>query len=534
MVNLFKRGPASDRAAKRYPEALADLLTLGKPAEDATYDGWAARLKDHALDLIRMVLDDDLNARKEKDPAVWAPLHALRTLGVLGPAEAAEPLLACLAWDDEWGRTVLPEVYAGIGAPAVPLLQDYLADASRNEWARIYAADCLAAIAKAHADVKDEIVAFLTAFLDRSAADANQVEEAVTTFAIYNLAHLGARSAYDAIKRAYAENRVDPQVIGLDDVEVDLGMRPAPDYDAAPKPPDEPGVRLSLRCKACGRERSYLFPKVYCDLGTVRRKEESPKYNPIIIPQRVVCQKCGAVDQYEIGGMGQVALLADLLMKVEPELEKLRRPDQRVQYTEFTTRWGSMHPLAAIERYEREIARYPNDSSLHVGFGQVLRFLGRGDEAEAEQRKALELDPVNPEAWVNLAQMAAERGAVAEARELWQKVLALGLDSRLPVDQRELLTAAAREALDDLRHGRKIEVMGPPLVHGAAARAALAGAPRATRRQPARPPVAPPASPPPVAATMRSAPKVGRNEPCPCGSGKKYKHCHGRPGQQPR
>ncbi|MET0606733.1 MAG: SEC-C metal-binding domain-containing protein, partial [Beijerinckiaceae bacterium] len=22
--------------------------------------------------------------------------------------------------------------------------------------------------------------------------------------------------------------------------------------------------------------------------------------------------------------------------------------------------------------------------------------------------------------------------------------------------------------------------------------------------------------------------KVGRNEPCPCGSGKKYKHCHGQ------
>jgi preprotein translocase subunit SecA len=26
----------------------------------------------------------------------------------------------------------------------------------------------------------------------------------------------------------------------------------------------------------------------------------------------------------------------------------------------------------------------------------------------------------------------------------------------------------------------------------------------------------------------RATPKVGRNEPCPCGSGKKYKHCHGR------
>jgi preprotein translocase subunit SecA len=26
----------------------------------------------------------------------------------------------------------------------------------------------------------------------------------------------------------------------------------------------------------------------------------------------------------------------------------------------------------------------------------------------------------------------------------------------------------------------------------------------------------------------RETPKVGRNDPCPCGSGKKYKHCHGR------
>jgi uncharacterized protein YecA (UPF0149 family) len=26
----------------------------------------------------------------------------------------------------------------------------------------------------------------------------------------------------------------------------------------------------------------------------------------------------------------------------------------------------------------------------------------------------------------------------------------------------------------------------------------------------------------------REAPKVGRNEPCPCGSGKKFKSCCGR------
>ena len=34
-----------------------------------------------------------------------------------------------------------------------------------------------------------------------------------------------------------------------------------------------------------------------------------------------------------------------------------------------------------------------------------------------------------------------------------------------------------------------------------------------------------PAAPAPRAMPQR---KVSRNEPCPCGSGKKYKHCHGR------
>ncbi|NHB83715.1 hypothetical protein G7085_00705 [Tessaracoccus sp. HDW20] len=33
--------------------------------------------------------------------------------------------------------------------------------------------------------------------------------------------------------------------------------------------------------------------------------------------------------------------------------------------------------------------------------------------------------------------------------------------------------------------------------------------------------------------TASSVEKVGRNQPCPCGSGKKYKLCHGRPGRLP-
>ena len=33
---------------------------------------------------------------------------------------------------------------------------------------------------------------------------------------------------------------------------------------------------------------------------------------------------------------------------------------------------------------------------------------------------------------------------------------------------------------------------------------------------------------PVVQQVVNGLPKVGRNDPCPCGSGKKYKQCHGR------
>jgi uncharacterized protein YecA (UPF0149 family) len=65
----------------------------------------------------------------------------------------------------------------------------------------------------------------------------------------------------------------------------------------------------------------------------------------------------------------------------------------------------------------------------------------------------------------------------------------------------------------------------------------------AQRRQPARPAPVQQATPEPVASgngggmpdepeilyetVRRDGDKVGRNDPCPCGSGKKYKRCHG-------
>jgi preprotein translocase subunit SecA len=42
------------------------------------------------------------------------------------------------------------------------------------------------------------------------------------------------------------------------------------------------------------------------------------------------------------------------------------------------------------------------------------------------------------------------------------------------------------------------------------------------------PQASPEGTPAGVVTPLRAEPKIGRNEPCPCGSGKKYKHCHGQ------
>ena len=132
MPKLFSRKPKTDPALADFPEPFAELISYGKPADDTDYAAWAAQLAPYTADLVRMVLDDDLNERDENDPAVWAPLHALKVLGVLGPVEAAEPLTECLDWEDEWFDEELPEVYAAIGPEAIPVLRAYLYDAAHE------------------------------------------------------------------------------------------------------------------------------------------------------------------------------------------------------------------------------------------------------------------------------------------------------------------------------------------------------------------------------------------------------------------
>ena len=89
----------------------------------------------------------------------------------------------------------------------------------------------------------------------------------------------------------------------------------------------------------------------------------------------------------------------------------------------------------------------------------------------------------------------------------------------LPSAQPEVQQAQAPRAPQQRLQTGRSEV-GTPAPAARAQAPVGAGAPRG--------PMPPPQGPRQPIAPVRVEKKVGRNDPCPCGSGKKYKQCHGK------
>jgi preprotein translocase subunit SecA len=91
---------------------------------------------------------------------------------------------------------------------------------------------------------------------------------------------------------------------------------------------------------------------------------------------------------------------------------------------------------------------------------------------------------------------------------------------RRPEDVAAVEPAAPDPSTLRFQHAAAPSLVAPP--PDSAPPAGFGGAPSG------QPSPRPPPEAEPVQTYVREQPKVGRNEPCPCGSGKKYKQCHGR------
>jgi tetratricopeptide (TPR) repeat protein len=140
---------------------------------------------------------------------------------------------------------------------------------------------------------------------------------------------------------------------------------------------------------------------------------------------------------------GLAAEQAEEILKVYPESEAATR----LLATAARLLGDPLRSLTLLEPISR---RYRDSPSFLHEFGQTLGALGRGDEAVAALRKAVELDPGLTAAWRSLGDQLALAGDEAGSRDAYEKHFAVAIRHPELIEAIELLRAgklAKAEAL---------------------------------------------------------------------------------------
>ncbi|MFO7907629.1 MAG: DUF1186 domain-containing protein [Pirellulaceae bacterium] len=144
----------------------------------------------------------------------WLPVTAWRTLAELRASECVEPLLDMVCHldveYDDCCSLELPHVFGKIGKPAIGALVHVARDVNQRDFVRSIATDGLWRVAEYHPETRDDVVPVLTELMT-NAAD-NSVEFNSTL--LVSLVELVAVEAAEAIERAFANNLIDVGMMG--------------------------------------------------------------------------------------------------------------------------------------------------------------------------------------------------------------------------------------------------------------------------------------------------------------------------------
>jgi tetratricopeptide (TPR) repeat protein len=158
-------------------------------------------------------------------------------------------------------------------------------------------------------------------------------------------------------------------------------------------------------------------------------------------------------------------------------------------------------------------------ADLAVARATLLQEAGRTGEALEQAERALDSFPDDPNVRVRTARVFHRAGEATRAEDLCRSVLEADL-----AGEEAGLYADAIEILGEILRASGREAEAEALEHSEQA-ARAEGADESEEGASLLDLLLPPDETP---AVRTQAPKVGRNDPCPCGSGEKYRLCHGR------
>ena len=231
-----------------YSDPISQFIDLGDPralerdpAVWLDYVEYFQLTSAHVPELIRMCTDEALN--NGEAPELWAPLHAWRALGQLRAAAAAEPLIGLLIeqHDDDWAGEDLPVVLGMIGESALAPVIAALPGEYENEFTNANFSEALEQIARSHPHLKTRCLEALGAQLKHF----KQNDETFNAFLVLNIVNLQGNEYLSLIEQAYADECVDISVLGdYEDVEIELGLKaerttPPPQFTWGPASVEE-------------------------------------------------------------------------------------------------------------------------------------------------------------------------------------------------------------------------------------------------------------------------------------------------------
>ena len=243
-------------------------------------------------------------------------------------------------------------------------------------------------------------------------------------------------------------------------------------------------LSLELRCPSCRAINHYevkgviMLGKPYQDVTN-------------LVNDEFPCASCSQNVEFEFTTMGHLALTAEaLLIKAaresgEPRVPLIKLVDCRVD--------GQVMPLpVGLKRLRDRVAKTPTDARAWFRLGNLLFHINRPQATMTAFRQAVKMAPLAIDAKLTLARLLASRQANDESFTLLTDALSRSSDWQFLAPYPNF----SQEFADLYNHlRRRLGKNDSPALHPS---------------------------------SLASSKKVGRNDPCPCGSGKKFKKCCGR------
>lgn len=195
-------------------QALSELGPLRKPISWDDYSGLGLSCED-LPQLFKLATQP---AKSQQEDGHWPAVHALLVIGLLRCPDTSNELIRYLER--------APNLYAALSKAGEVVIEPLFAQLQNvqeyNQPFAMLTVTSLALLAKGNPDQRERILGLLTNYLDSSQA----VDPLINGSLVNGLVELGASEAIDLIRRRFREGVVNQDVCGdLEDVEMALGLR---------------------------------------------------------------------------------------------------------------------------------------------------------------------------------------------------------------------------------------------------------------------------------------------------------------------